>query len=200
MIHLACSVPRDIVLAVSGGPDSMALLDFCIRGKKNITVIHIDHGTFFAQQSREFVSNYCVNRNLKLDIYKVSSNINPTEESWRNFRLGVYKNYTMQGKTIATGHHLDDFVEWYLLTAIHGKANFMRPSDNEYGLIKPFLYTHKETLLQWCAKKSVPYLIDPTNIGGDNARAKLRMHVIPTLLQIHPGLKQSISNKARKGI
>jgi tRNA(Ile)-lysidine synthetase-like protein len=196
VIQLATPIPRSIVLAVSGGSDSMSLLSFCQRGRKQIKVIHIDHGTLFAKESRAFVEKYCAKHSLSLDVYEVPDAIKHTEEAWRDYRLGIYKRYTSVGEFVATGHTNDDLAEWFIMSSLHGKGCFMKPVDEEHRLLKPFLYTSKEELIAWCLRFDVPFLTDPTNEGTSNARAKLRS-IMPTLLSIHPGFKSSIKNKAR---
>jgi tRNA(Ile)-lysidine synthase len=194
MIHLSCKIPNDVTLAVSGGPDSMALLDFCIRGKKSVRVVHVDHGTDISRQSRELVLGFCRDAKVPITIRRLDDDIDPTEEGWRNGRLLVYKEFTRDG-WVATAHHLDDVVEWYLMTALHGKTAFMRPVDSHHRLLKPLLKTPKGRLLDWCLAHDVPFVTDPTNVGTSNARAILRAEVIPSLLKIHPGFRTSILNK-----
>jgi tRNA(Ile)-lysidine synthase len=195
MLHLACKIPHDTVIACSGGPDSMALLSFCQAGKKHITVLHIDHGTAHAKEARKFVETYCKNNSLPLVISEVPKSMEHSENAWREFRLGAYREFTKTNQWVATAHHLDDAIEWYLMTALHGGPKFMQPLDTEHKLMKPFLHTEKDQLIKWCNDKNVPYVIDPTNIGQENTRAILRESVMPGLLKIHPGMKSSIKNK-----
>lgn len=194
MIQLATKIPHEIVVACSAGPDSQALLSFCMNGRKEITVLHIDHKTEHAALARSFIEIFCAKNNLNLVIREVS-NAAHNENAWREERLGFYKDFTNQGKYVATAHHLDDVVEWYLLSAIHGKPNFMKPIDKDHKLLKPLLFTEKEELVKWCDRHEIGYVLDPTNVGQDNARAILRSTVIPSLLNIHPGMKTSIKNK-----
>lgn len=194
MINLACPIPHKIVIAVSGGPDSMALLDFCRRGRKDITILHINHGTQHAKEAHSLVYKYAQENKIDL-VVRYTDNVKHTENDWRNYRLEVYRGFTQQELYVATGHQLDDLVEWYLLGALHGKPKFMVPGS-PHRLIKPFLYTEKKTLVDWCNTNNVPYVNDPTNIGNSNARAILRS-IMPQLLKIHPGLKTSIGNKAQ---
>lgn len=194
MFHLSCQIPKDIAVAVSGGPDSMALLSFCQAGKKNITVIHVDHGTQHAEEAKKFVKEYCYDNALKLFIYEFPKEQAGNEASWRNYRLDIYKIWTSKFY-VATAHHLDDVVEWYLLSAAHGKPKFMKSIDKTNKLIKPFLYTEKSEIINWCNRKKINFVIDPTNFGEYNARAILRGQVIPGLLKINPGMKTSIRRK-----
>jgi tRNA(Ile)-lysidine synthase len=198
MIQLATKIPRSACVAVSGGADSMSLLSFCHRGRKNITALHIDHRTDFGKEARKLVETYCHSNSIPLVVKEVTTTEH-NEEKWRNERLGFYRDFTSQGLFVCTGHQLDDLIEWLLLTCIHGKPKFMSPVDEEHKLLKPFLLTEKQELVEWCRKFSIPYLEDPTNTGQDNARAKLR-GIMPTLLSIHPGLRTSIKNKMKATI
>lgn len=196
MIKLACKIPRKIVIAVSGGPDSMALLNFCFRGRKDLTALHIDHKTKHAKDARKLVEDYCKQNNIPLVVNEVST-IEHNELVWRNERLRFYHNFTKNGVTVATAHHLGDVAEWYLFTALHGDPKFMSAVDEEHKLIKPFLFTAKQELIDWCHKFEVPYVIDPTNEGEGNARAIMR-GIMPELLKVHSGFHSSIRNKMMK--
>lgn len=200
MIQLATPIPRRVVVAASGGPDSQALLSFCQRGKKDITVLHIDHGTTHGKEARAHIEKYCADHSLPLVIREAPTHTKHSENVWREFRLECYREFTSKGTYVATGAHFGDLLEWFLLTTIHGKPKFMKAVDEEHKLLKPFLLTEKEELVKWCEKFNVPYVNDPTNIGQDNARAKLRADVIPALLSIHAGMKTSIRNKFKESM
>jgi tRNA(Ile)-lysidine synthetase-like protein len=194
MINLACPIPRDIVISVSGGPDSMSLLNFAQKGRKNIHVLHVDHKTEHAKEARAFVEKYCSDNRLPLSVYQVRGDAHD-ETNWRNERLEFYKYFTNQGRYIATAHTLDDAIEWFLFTAIHGQSAFMHPVSKEFKLLKPFLYTEKDELIKWNKTYNVPFVVDPTNYDNSNMRSKMRNSVIPELLGIHPGMKTSIKKK-----
>lgn len=196
-ITLACKIPKKVVVAFSGGPDSSALLSFCQKGRREIIVLHINHGTPHAIEAEKLVKDYCEKQNLQLDLYKLADTGGHNENKWRDERLKIYKNYTSKGLTIATAHTGDDLVEWWIISSIHSKPALMKPIDEKHGLIKPFLLTPKSILIEHCIKNNVPYIIDPTNIDGNNARAILRREVIPSLLKIHPGMRTSISKLLR---
>ena len=121
---LACKIPRSVCVAVSGGPDSMAALSFCMNGKKDITVLHVDHHTPHAKIARECVSAFCNKHNIHLEVREVMSHEH-NELIWREERLSFYKEFTSKGQYVLTAHHINDLVEWYLLTALHGNAKFM---------------------------------------------------------------------------
>lgn len=201
MIRLACAIPTKITIAVSGGPDSQSLLSFCYNGRKDIVALHVNHRTQHSQDAQNLVSEYCREKKISLAIRYIPEETIGTELEWRNARLNIYREFTKNGGFVATGHHSGDLIEWFLLSSIHGEGKLMKPIDNEYNLIKPFLLTEKKVLTDWCVANKVPYIIDPTNFKSEsNCRARLRQEVIPSLLKIHPGMATSIKNKLIKSI
>ena len=177
----------------------MALLDFCVRGKRNVRALHVNHGTEFSATSQRIVERYCSLNKIELSVHRIDPGGAHTEESWRDERLKAYSRFTRDGY-VATAHHLGDVVEWYLLTALHGKPALMKAVDDQHGLIKPFLGTQKGELIRWCDDRRVEYVTDPTNVGEDNSRAVLWAHVLPNLLKIHPGFHSTIRNKLLEAV
>lgn len=195
MIRLACSIPREITIAVSGGSDSMSLLNFCIKGRKNITALYINHRTTHADEAQEVVAEYCRVNKVPLAIRYIPQELKHNELEWRNARLEFYKEFTSNGRFVATGATLDDAVEWWLMTSLHAEPKLMRPVDEEFRLLKPFLLTEKDELIKWCQNNAVPFVVDPTNFDGSNTRSVIRRDIIPVLLRLHPGLYTSIKRK-----
>ena len=68
MIRLLKQLPRHVNVACSGGIDSMVALDFLCKGKRDVTVVHFDHGTLHSEHARKFVEDYCRLHDLKLII------------------------------------------------------------------------------------------------------------------------------------
>jgi tRNA(Ile)-lysidine synthase len=187
MIRLAVNnFPQHITVALSGGPDSMCLLDFLLKSKSKVSAIHFNHGTENADSYQAFVTEYCAKRGVRLEIVKLDFN---TEHGWSRAR----KEKFLSMKTIiATGHNLNDAVETWMMTSMRGLGRLLPPvSDNT---IRPLLITNKDKILDWNKRKGVPFVIDNTNVGDYNDRARIRA-VMPDLLKIHPGLFTTIKNK-----
>ena len=68
MIKILGNLPEKTYVACSGGPDSMAILDFLIRGRRDVTVAHFNHDTPFGRFAEKFVKSYCKNNDIKLVI------------------------------------------------------------------------------------------------------------------------------------
>ena len=192
MIRILGKIPNNITVACSGGPDSMAVLSFLLNGKKNVTVAHFDHGTSHGKDARKFIEEFCMLRNIPIKIGEISRDPlhkESTEEYWRNERYRFFK--ALSGKTI-TAHHLDDVVEWYLFSSLHGRAKTI-PYKRE-NVIRPFLTTPKEHLISWCKRKQVPYIIDPSNKDERFMRSIIRNKIFPEALRVNPGLRKVVKN------
>jgi len=193
MIRILGDLPQQCTIACSGGPDSMAVVDFLLRGKKQVTLAHFNHGTDHGEEAAEFVYDYASDNDIKLISGKLSTT-KPTskswEEWWRDCRYDFFSG--IEGPVI-TAHHLDDVAEWWVFSSLHGEGKLIpRCRDN---VIRPFLATPKSSLLRWCDKNNVPYVVDPTNIQGPHARATLRTSVMPGAYMINPGLRTVIKKK-----
>ena len=192
MIHLLGKLPKTVTIAVSGGPDSMASLDF-LSNRKNITALLFNHGTECSDISQIVVENYCKKNNITLHIGKISRKKNKKEseeEYWRNER---YKFFETFEAPIITCHHLDDIAEWWVFTSLHGNPKLIPHTRGKY--IRPFLTNRKEKLLDWCRRKNIDYYNDPSNRNTIYRRSYIRHDVIPSLLEINPGLHKVLKRK-----
>lgn len=195
MIKILGSIPK-VTLACSGGPDSMAILDFLVSGKKNVTVAHFDHGTVHGSQAREFLVEYCKLKSIPIKVGICNENKDPSkspEEWWRDCRYEFFK--TIDGP-IVMGHHLNDVAEWWLFSSVNGKAKLI-PYKNE-SVIRPFLATEKEAFMSWCERKGVPFVTDPSNKDEKYCRSRIRNNIMPEILQVNPGFLTVLEKKVRK--
>ena len=201
MIKLITAIPHRVSVAVSGGPDSMAALDFVCRGLRDVQVLHFDHGTPHARDARAFVEDYCKNARLNLIVSGLQREKGPQEspeEYWRSERIRFFKEQSNHGP-IVTAHHLDDAIEWWIFTSLHGDPRMMPIENHETGIIRPFLMTEKAELISWCRKRSVPYVEDPSNNSRDYMRNRIRHDIMPHALHVNPGLKKVIRKKLLQG-
>lgn len=163
MIHLTIKIPHKVYVAVSGGPDSMAALGFASYfGKRDVTVLNFDHGTSFGWSSQGFVKYYCKKNNIKLHTGKIErerEKDESPEEYWRNERYNFFSNFS--DAPIVLGHTLDDAVETWIFSAIHGNPKIIPIKSG--NVIRPLLLTRKYDLTNWCDSHNITYLIDPAN-------------------------------------
>ena len=196
MIKILGKLPEKVYIACSGGSDSMAILDFLVRGKREVTVAHFNHDTPFGRFAEKFVEGYCKKHSLNLVIGKIqrerAADESP-EEYWRNER---YRFLESLGGPVITAHHLDDVVEWWTFTSFHGNPRLIPYRRNQ--TIRPFLATSKEDIWNWVDRKCVPYITDPGNFNDKFARSYIRKNIIPQALKINPGLRKVIKKKVEK--
>ena len=196
MIRLYGTVPNNIIVACSGGPDSMAAVDFFRQGKKDVTIAHFDHGTTHGVQATEFVQKYALEHNIPLCLGTIEGD-KPVDKSWeewwRDQRVAFLKSLSMP---VVTGHTLDDVAEWWIYTSMHGEPRLI-PRENE-NIIRPFLLTEKSTLTRWCDTKNVPYLHDPSNSYGPHMRTCVRWDVMPNVYRINPGFNTVMRKRLLK--
>ena len=196
MIHLACPVPRNIIIACSGGVDSMVALDFFTKGRKDIKVAHFDHGTNHSKVAKKFVSAYCNQHDVELMESTVSrerySDESP-EEYWRNERLSWL--YSLSGHVV-TAHHLDDAVEWWIFSSLNGTARLI--PENNRNIIRPFLWTPKSEIIRWANRNKVPHIEDESNSNLRYARNRIRHAILPEALKVNPGLYKVVKKKLQE--
>ncbi len=192
MINLACKIPKKIVLACSGGKDSMSALDFLLRGRREVTVAYYDHGTQHGKNAFEFVKNICNNHNLPFVYGKC--NVTPPpgvskENFWREHRYEFFKSLR---EPIITGHHLDDAVEWWIFSSLRGNPRLIPVKRENPKILRPFLWSCKKDL--HTQLKRFDYIEDPTNENTNFARNYIRHNLGPLCLNVNPGLAKTVRN------
>ena len=193
MIRLLNKIPNKFFIACSGGVDSMVALDFFINGKYKPAVLNFDHGTEFGDKAREFLRKRCKELDIPILIKKISrekGRDESTEEYWRTER---YRFFNSLPAEVVTAHHLDDVVEWYIFSSLHGQGKII-PYRNG-NVIRPFLMTPKSEILSWAERKNIQYLDDPSNEDERYMRSIVRHKIMKHALRINPGLRTVIRKK-----
>jgi tRNA(Ile)-lysidine synthase len=183
MFHFIGKPSEVDAVAVSGGIDSMVLLDF-INNCHDVTVLHFDHGTEFGAEARKFVEDYCESWQIPIICGRISSDREgrSLEEWWRDERYAFLEKFN---GIVATAHHLNDVAETYLFSAIHGTPKIIPQSRN--NVVRPLLATPKSAIEDWADNHSVPYLHDPSNSDTNRPRNRIRMNIMPQIEKINPG-------------
>src|SRR5690554_672623 len=182
-----------ILIAVSGGPDSMALLHLFVRWNvRNIGAFHLNHGfRETAARDAAFVRDYCRDLHIPVEIqeYDINRYLAASGESKqqgaRKIRYQLLKNFAEAGgyHRIALGHHGDDQAETVLMRVLRGAGlhglGGIPPQRGPF--IRPLLSVYKEEILQYCQDFDVPYVLDETNFEPVYLRNKIRQELLPLL-------------------
>lgn len=207
MIQLIRGVFKNLHgVAVSGGQDSMAALSFVRNAHKTVVAYYFDHGTVHGAEAKEFIQDFCANNAIPLVVGKLVGD-KPSDLSWEEFwRIERYKFlHSFKNLNIATAHHLNDAAETYLWGCLHGnprRIHCRQPGENGQltNIVRPFLLTPKKDLEEWCERKNVPFITDPSNADTDYTRNRIRHNIMPEALKVNPGLLAVVRKQIQKDL
>lgn len=187
-----------LVIACSGGVDSMALLSFCIALQQvELVVAHVDH-MLRGQDSYEdylFVEQFCQQHNVKF----VGARIDiPTLHAERGGNLQALcrtERYRFlqqivreeNATKLLTAHHADDQLESMLMafvkssTASSLQGIQMRRKFEDIEIIRPFLMVTKDEIRGYLQQKNISFREDASNAKDSYLRNRIRHHVVPLL-------------------
>lgn len=193
-----------VVVGVSGGADSMALLHLLSQIKKetNIYIIcaHVNHNVRKESDSeREFLQKYCDNNqiyfeSMKIEEYGDDNFHNEARSKRYAYFSGVVKKFG--AKYLFTAHHADDLIETILMriargSSLKGYSGFLKRIDmGEYEIIRPFIDITKEEILEYNKLNSIKYVEDSSNKKDKYTRNRYRKYVLPFLKKEDPNIHQ----------
>jgi tRNA(Ile)-lysidine synthase len=185
-IHWQLAADTPIAIAVSGGPDSMALLHLAQRYFTHITALTVDHqlrpeSNAEAQQVNQWCSTLGIPHHILCWQHEAIHSGMP--EKARDARYALMQDWCLRHDILHlfTAHHANDQIEtiiFRLLRKSHleGLAGILPVSSrNAMTLHRPLLNCFKEELLEWLSKEQIPYLTDPTNSSLRYSRNALRV-------------------------
>lgn len=199
MIKLQGKLPRDVVLACSGGVDSMAVLDF-LRRSHRVTVAHFnhltDHGIETARWLREQMRTRYTDVKYREGVleHERPSDVS-REEHWRTERYNWFHGSFWTGQTIVTCHHLDDCVENWIWSSMHGQGKII--PYRYHNVIRPFRGSRKRDLEMWANLNGVDHKEDDSNNNICYTRNYIRHEMMPHVLRVNPGIHKVIAKKVK---
>lgn len=201
-----------VIVATSGGADSIALLNYMnsVKQEFGITVeaVHVNHGIRgeTADGDMMFTQKCCDKLGVRLHVFDASRDgtIIPdkTSEEWaRKLRYGYFDTLTTSSTIkIATAHTLSDQAETVVFRMAYGAATKGLsgiPAVRGH-FIRPFIEITRTEVEGLCKEYGTEFITDETNLTDDYSRNKIRHHVIPVLKEINPNAEKVIGNICRK--
>ncbi len=196
-----------ILVAVSGGPDSLALLDLLAEARSSmgltISVGHVDHGISpdsdrVAERVREVAAGYRVPFNS----YQVRLGPAAGETTARAARHAALEalRAEVSARWVALGHSADDQAETVLMRLLRGSgpAGLAGMASVSGHLLRPLLPFARAELAEYLAERRIEWWDDPANRDLRHDRAWLRHEVIPALRQRLPELPRNLIVAARQ--
>lgn len=195
-----------VLIGVSGGADSIALLEFFVSVKEkydlDICVAHIEHcirGEDSVNDAK-FVENYCkklgVNFYLKtIDAPNLAKKAKMGVEEYSRMARYDFFN-TIECDKIATAHNLTDNIETLLFRLARGtglKGACSIPAVRG-KIIRPFIEVSSGEIRKWCNDNNIPYRVDCTNSDSAYSRNLIRLEILPLFEKLNANYQDNIEN------
>lgn len=195
-----------VLIGVSGGADSIALLEFFVSVKEkydlDICVAHVEHGIRGEDSvnDAEFVENYCkklgVNFYLKtIDAPNLAKKAKMGVEEYSRMARYDFFN-TIECDKIATAHNLTDNIETLLFRLARGtglKGACSIPAVRG-KIIRPFIEVSSGEIRKWCNDNNIPYRVDCTNSDSAYSRNLIRLEILPLFEKLNANYQDNIEN------
>ncbi len=203
---------RSVLIAVSGGADSLALAQLMInsrqRFKLELVIAHFEHGLRgrASLDDAAFVKTFAEERGIKFisgrgDVKNFAAeNKISIETAARTLRYEFLSDVRrdLNCEAIILAHHADDQAETILMRLLRGATStglsaMKFRTLSEYGLlIRPLLRFRKVELENFCREKNLSPRLDATNFELDATRNRIRLELIPTLEKFNPALIETL--------
>lgn len=183
-----------VAVAVSGGRDSMALLNLFIELNKpdiTLSVVNVEHGIRGEESKLDsrFVKEYCEERGIPVFYKEVDSLLYAknrslsVEQAARDLRIAYFKSLLgVEVDYIALAHHKDDQCETIMMRVLRGTGvDGLSGMKETGGFIRPLLNVERNEINAYVEKNGIPYREDPTNAQSEYSRNFLRNEIFPSL-------------------
>ena len=208
-----------LLLAISGGQDSMALLQLINDLKRlykwQIEIWHGDHQWHSKSENiKEELKLWCLNREISFHSNQANKKEVATEEKARDWR---YKNLIMKAKSLSsnniyfpcqrilTGHTATDRAETIIMNLARGTdiiglstMKEQRNLESNIELARPLLIFNRYETFEICKEFNLPIWVDPSNKNMNFTRNKIRKEVLPVLNSIYKGADSRIASSASR--
>lgn len=196
-----------IIAALSGGADSVTLLH-CLNELREslgfeLSACHVNHNLRGedSDMDQAFAEKLCKKMNVPIRVFSINvldsmEKHVGVEEKARTLRYEAFSEEAKRlGAKVATAHNSCDNTETVLLNMLRGtglKGLCGIPAVRDY-LIRPLLLCSRKEIEAYCTENNLGFVTDKTNFSTDYTRNKIRIELLPKLLQINPSLHEGIS-------
>lgn len=198
------SVEDKVLVALSGGADSVALLRLLLSAGYSCEAAHCNFRLRGKESDRdeEFVRRLCREQQVELhvthfDTEKIAEERHISiEMAARELRYDWFEELRKERRTAVTAvaHHRDDSVETILLNLIRGTGINgllgIRPKNG--FIVRPLLCMDRAEVVDYLKSIGQEYVTDSTNLQDDYTRNKIRLNLLPAMQEINPSVKESI--------
>ena len=192
--HFPALSKQRVLVAVSGGVDSMVLLDLFRKFSSTVAVAHCNF-QLRAQdsaQDEQFIESYCKKHQLTCHIKRFDTKLpkQSIQMAARTLRYNWFEELCMLNNydVILTAHHADDNIETLLINIIRGTGieGLTAIPEQNRRVIRPLLPFYKSEIIAYAQVHQIPWREDQSNQSDHYQRNAIRHYVIPELLKLHP--------------
>ena len=195
-----------VIVAVSGGADSIALLHaLCsLRQELGISVFacHVNHNLRGEESKRDeqFVRDFCSSMRIPNTFYSINIKADKhesVEERARKMRYECFEKLCTElpSPKLATAHTASDNAETVFINVLRGTGTKglggIPPIRG--NIIRPLIRCTREEIEKYCKENELEFVTDSTNLSDDYTRNKLRHRLIPLLQEFNPSLFEAVS-------
>jgi tRNA(Ile)-lysidine synthase len=198
-----CKATDKILLAVSGGLDSMVMFHLLRTAGFRIGVAHVNFGLRGEESDGDehFVSEACQEFGVPVFVKKVDTKARALAEgvsiqmAARDLRYAFFQEVTRENgyDYIATAHHFSDLIESVVLNLIRGTGvdGFRGIAAKKQNVIRPLLFATRNAIREYAEAEGIRWREDATNATDDYPRNFVRHQVIPRLQELNPSFEDS---------
>lgn len=206
--HQLFSIKDKVLVALSGGADSVALLYLLMQNGYTCEAAHCNFHLRGSESDRDeaFAKDLCSHLNVKLHIrhfdtrqIAIERHIS-IEMAARELRYQWFEEVRKESQSdvIAVAHHQDDSVETLLLNLLRGSGihglRGIRP-QNGY-VVRPLLNLSRKEIIDYLKSIGQTFVTDSTNLQDEYTRNKIRLQLLPLMQEINPSIKETLAKTA----
>lgn len=204
-----------VLAAISGGPDSVALLDslhaLAPFHRMGLVAAHLNHGLRGEESDKDeqWVRDFCKNLEVPLETGRLGPPPETNIEAWardERYRFLVEAAGRVGASRIAVGHHADDVAETVLINLLRGAGPAglsgiapVRPAKAGVDaplIIRPLIHSSRESIMAYLERQGLEYREDSSNQDPKFLRNRVRAELIPLAESISPGAKDALVRAA----
>ena len=197
---------RPVVAMLSGGRDSVCLLDVAVavRGAENVRALHVNYGLRgrASYEDERHCAELCSQLGVWLELVRVGEDERGggNLQAWaRARRYEVARRLAAElDAPVASGHTASDQVETilYRLAASPGRRALLGMSAREQWLVRPLLSITREQTAEYCRARGLAWREDASNDDIRYARVRVRKLLVPALRGVHPAAQENVRRTA----
>ncbi len=202
-------VGQRVLVALSGGPDSVALLHLMRSADLalDLEAVHVHHGVRGEEADRDadFCEALCSEIGIRFHLLRIEGRAplpSGREGTWRRLRYRALLDLkrAQAFDAIATGHHHDDVSEGVLVQLLRGggpRALSGIEASNSDGIIRPLLRWSRGDIRTWLDTRGIAWRSDSSNSDLELLRNRVRLDLLPGLESVSPSIRKHLAHLAR---